>query len=176
MLRTHYSSQITPQYDGKTVTIAGWVSKVRDIGKVKFLIVRDKEGEVQITAKKGDIDDSIVKVITSLTRESTVSIRGKIKKNKNAPNGFEMIPENIVILSKAETPLPLETDPNIKSELETRINFRHLDLRRKDVAAVFRIKDVVHRAFIKYMEGEGFTLVHVPCIVAAATEGGTNLF
>jgi len=176
MLRTHYSSQITPQYDGKTVTIAGWVSKIRDIGKVKFLIVRDKEGEIQITAKKGDIDDKLVDTITKLTRESTVSVKGKIKKNRNAPNGFEVIPENIAVLSKAEVPLPLETDPNIKSELETRINFRYLDLRRKEVSAIFSIKDVVHRSFIKYMEQEGFTLVHVPCIVAAATEGGTNLF
>ncbi|MCX6815467.1 MAG: aspartate--tRNA(Asn) ligase [Candidatus Aenigmarchaeota archaeon] len=176
MLRTHYSSQITPQYDGKTVTVAGWVAKIRDIGKVKFLILRDKEGEVQIIAKKGDILDSLVDTITSLTRESVVSVTGKVIKNKDAPGGFEIVPEKINVLAKAEAPLPLETDPNIKSELDTRINFRYLDLRRKEVSAIFRIKDVVHRSFIKYLEAEGFILAHVPCVVSAATEGGTNLF
>ncbi len=176
MLRTHYSSQLTKKLDGKTVAVAGWVEKIRDIGKVKFLIVRDKDGETQVTAKKGECPEAVFDAISSLTRESVVSVKGTVKTSKAAPSGVEVFPQEIVVLSKSEAPLPLETDPNIKSELETRINYRFIDLRRKEVQAVFRVKDVVHRAFIRYMEQEGFTLVHVPCVVAASTEGGTNLF
>ncbi|MBI3190731.1 aspartate--tRNA(Asn) ligase [archaeon] len=176
MLRTHYSSGLDSKQDGKTVTVAGWVHKVRDIGKVKFLIIHDKDGEIQITAKKGECPDDVFREISSISRESVVSVKGTAKANKSAPAGMEVFPENLTIVSKAQAPLPLETDPSIKSELDTRLNYRFIDLRRKEVAAIFRIKDVVHRSFIKYMEQEGFTLMHVPCVVAAATEGGTNLF
>ncbi len=162
--------------DGETVTVAGWVQKIRNIGKVIFLIIRDREGEIQVTAKRGECPDTVFKDISSLSRESVVSIKGSVKVSKAAPSGTEIVPQEINILAKADAPLPLETDPNIKSELETRINYRFIDLRKKEIAAIFRIKDVVHRSFIKYMEQEGFTLVHVPCIVAASTEGGTDLF
>lgn len=176
MLRTHYSSHVTQKLTGKTVTIAGWVQKIRDLGKVKFIILRDREGEIQVTAKKGQTDEKVFSVIGELTRESVVSVRGKVEPAKNTPNNVEILPEEIVLLAKSEAPLPLETDPNIKSEIETRINYRFIDLRKKEVQAIFRIKDVIHRSFVRYFEEHGFTLVHTPCIVAAATEGGTNLF
>ena len=176
MLRTHYSTDVTPEMEGREVTVAGWVQKIRDIGKVKFIIVRDREGEIQVTAKKGEALESVFSVISDLTRESVISVKGRVQSVKNAPNNIEIMPTEIVLLAKAEAPLPLETDPNIKSELETRLSYRFLDLRKKEISAIFRIKDVIHRSFIKYFEEHGFTLVHTPCIVAAATEGGTNLF
>lgn len=176
MLRTHYSSHLTKKHHGKEVTVAGWIKKIRDIGKVKFIILRDKEGEIQVTAKKGGCPDAVFDSISSLTRESVLSVKGRVVSSKSAPNELEILPDEIIVLSKAETPLPLETDPNIKSELDTRINYRFLDLRRKEVDAIFRIKDVIHRSFVRYLEQEGFMLVHTPCIVAAATEGGTNLY
>lgn len=176
MLRTHYSSQLSKKLDGQQVTVAGWIKKIRDVGKIKFIILRDKDGDIQITAKKGDVSDEIFNSISSLVRESTLSIEGKLVASKTAPNEIELIPGKITVLSKAEAPLPLETDPNIISELETRLNYRFLDLRRKEIDAIFKIKDVIHRSFIKYLEGQGFMLVHTPCIVAAATEGGTDLY
>ena len=111
MLRTHYSSQITKAMDGKAVVIAGWVEKVRDLGKVKFLVVRDRDGVTQVTAKTGSSDKKVIDSIDKLTRESVVSVRGKVQKNASAPGEVEILPDEIVVLSKAETPLPLETDP-----------------------------------------------------------------
>jgi aspartyl-tRNA synthetase len=162
--------------DGKEVVVAGWVEKIRDIGKVKFIIVRDREGEMQVTAKKGECADEVFDSISSLTRESVVAVKGKVKITKATSSEIEITPIEINVLSVAQTPLPLETDPKIKSELDTRINYRFIDLRRKEIQSIFRIKDVVHRSFIRYLEHEGFTMVHVPCIVAASTEGGTDLF
>jgi aspartyl-tRNA synthetase len=176
MLRTHYSAHITQKQTGKTVVVAGWVQKIRDIGKVKFIVLRDKEGEVQITAKKGESPEKVFSVVQELTRESVISVKGRVEPARGTPNNVEILPEEIVLLAKAEAPLPLETDVNIKSELETRINYRFIDLRKKEIQAIFRVKDVIHRSFVRYFEEHGFTLIHTPCIVAAATEGGTNLF
>jgi len=176
MFRTHYSSEVTEKLEGKKVAIAGWIRSVRDMGKMKFLIISDQSGEIQVTVKKGETDDKIVDKIKKLGREDVVSFSGIVKKNSAAPGSRELMPKSMKILAKAETPLPLETDPRIKSNLDTRLDFRFLDMRKPDVRAIFRIKDVIQRSFVSYMENQGFVLLNTPVIVAAATEGGTNLF
>ena len=176
MLRTHYSNEITSDLDGKAVVIAGWVRTVRDIGKTKFLIVSDRFGEIQVTVKEQDVSDKILKTIKNLDREDVIFVSGTVKKNKTAPKEREIVPEKIKLLAKAETPLPLETDPRIKSNLDTRLDYRFLDMRKPETRAIFRIKDVIQRSFVRYFEEQGFVLFNTPVIVAAATEGGTNLF
>lgn len=170
MLRTHYSFDAN---EG-SVTIAGWVRAIRDIGKTKFVIVADRYGEVQVTAKKGETSDSLMKQIDALAKESVVSVSGIVKKSAQAPGGREIIPDKIIVLSKSEAILPL--DLKVKSNLDTRLDFRFLDLRRPEVRAIFRIKDVIQRSFVRYFEERGFILINTPAIAAAATEGGTNLF
>ena len=176
MLRTHYTDAITEKNDGKSVKLAGWVSKIRDLGKVKFIILRDKGGEIQITLKKGETAEEILNVAKGLSREDVVVVSGKVSKNTSSMGGREIIPDKLELISKSAVPLPLETDPKIKSELDTRLDNRFLDLRRPEVNAIFRIKDVVQRSFVEYFEKHGFVLVNTPVIVAAATEGGANLF
>jgi nondiscriminating aspartyl-tRNA synthetase len=173
MHRSHYSSEIGDDMDGKEVTIAGWVKNVRDLGKVRFLILGDRDGTMQVIVKEGDATFDQVK---TFSRESVVSISGIVKLNKAAPGGREILPKSITLLSKASAPLPLETDPKIQSELDTRLNYRFLDLRKPEVKAIFKVKDVIHRSFVKHLEEQGFILMHVPGIVAASTEGGAGLF
>lgn len=170
-----YSNELVKMC-GKNVNVAGWVRTIRDIGKTKFLILADRSGTIQITAKKNEVSDEILKIISSLGREDVISVFGNVKKCEQAPKGIEIIPNTIELLAKAEVPLPLETDPKIKSNLDTRLDYRFLDLRKPENKAIFRIKDVIQRSFVKYLEGQGFILVNTPVIVAAATEGGTNLF
>src|SRR3989344_8881337 len=104
MLRTHYSSHITQKMAGETVVVAGWVQKIRDIGKVKFVVMRDREGEIQITAKKGDTPESVFSVISELTRESVISVKGRVESAKNTPNSVEIMPTEMTLLAKAEVP------------------------------------------------------------------------
>ncbi len=174
MLRTHYSSQITEKDDGKKAVVAGWVRSIRDIGKAKFIILADRYGEIQIIAKKGEISDALLKQIDGLVKESVVSVEGNVKKNEQAHGGREIVPERITILNKSEPVLPL--DLKMKSQLDTRLDYRFLDLRQPQVRAIFRIKDVIQRSFVRYLEENDFMLVNTPAIVAAATEGGTDLF
>ncbi len=176
MLRTHYSKDVFDEKDGKKVKLAGWARKIRSLGSIKFILLADKFDIVQVTAKKGDVKEDVIKKISSLTREDVIVVSGKVKENKKAPGGKEIIPEEIEIIAKSKSPLPLETDPRIESELDTRIDYRFLDLRNPKVRAIFRIKDVIQRSFIRYFEQHGFLLMNTPVIVAAATEGGTELF
>lgn len=173
---TPYTSGITKNLAGKTIEVCGWVRKVRDLGSVKFLIVYDRMGEIQATLKKGGVPKELFDLVDKIPRESVVKVSGTVEKNDKAPGGIEISPKKIELIVKAESPLPLETDPNIKSELDTRIDNRFLDLRKRENAAIFKIKDVIYRSFIDYLEEEGFTLMVTPSIIAAATEGGTNLF
>lgn len=170
MLRTHYSHEAR---EGK-VTVAGWVRAIRDIGKTKFIIIADRYGEIQVTAKSGDVSDSIMKQVNALVKESVIAVKGNVKKAAQAPGGREITPAEITVLNKSEPILPL--DIKIKSQLDTRLDFRFLDLRRPEVRAIFRIKDVIQRSFVRYLEERDFVLINTPSIVAAATEGGTNLF
>lgn len=170
MLRTHYSSEVK---DGD-VAIAGWVRAVRDIGKAKFVIIADRYGEMQVTAKSGEVGEALLKQISGLAKESVIAVKGKVRKSAQAPGGKEIVPTEIIILNKSESVLPL--DLKIKSNLDTRLDFRFLDLRHPEMRAIFRIKDVIQRSFVRYFEERDFIMVNTPAIVAAATEGGTNLF
>src|SRR3989344_7963822 len=80
MLRTHYTDAITEKNDGKNVKLAGWVSKIRDLGKVKFIILRDNGGEIQITLKKGEIAEEIFDTAKNLSREDVIVVAGKVRK------------------------------------------------------------------------------------------------
>ncbi len=169
MLRTHYVSDVNAGMDGQNVTLAGWIDTIRDVGKIKFIILRDRTGKAQIVVK----DMSMIP--ENMLRESVISIEGVVSRTKSSKDfSWEILPTVIKMLNPAEAPLPL--DPNVESELETRLDNRFLDLRNPKIQAIFRIKDVIQRSFVRYFEDHGFVLVNVPSIVAASTEGGTDLF
>ncbi|MBI4014966.1 MAG: aspartate--tRNA(Asn) ligase, partial [Candidatus Aenigmarchaeota archaeon] len=144
MIRTHYFSEIDASCDGKEVTIAGWARNIRDSGKITFLFVADRTGETQIIAKLGEADEKTRSVIKTLDREDVIAVRGIVRINDKAPGGKEIVPTAVTVLNRAEKPLPMETDPNITSSLDTRLNYRFLDLRNPKTRAIFRVKDVIH--------------------------------
>ncbi|NJE25349.1 aspartate--tRNA(Asn) ligase [Thermococcus sp. MV5] len=176
MYRTHYSSQITEELNGKKVRIAGWVHEVKDLGGIKFLWIRDRDGITQITAPKKKVSEELFKLIPKLNSEDVVSVEGVVNFTPKAKLGFEIIPEKIEILSKAGTPLPLDPTGKIKAELDTRLDNRFIDLRRPEVMAIFKIRSSVFRAVRDFFYREGFVEIHTPKIIATATEGGTELF
>lgn len=171
--RTHYSKEVPKK--GEAI-VMGWVREIRDIGSLKFIVLADREGFIQITAKKEDVSKEIMKKIDSLTRESVIAVKGKIKENKQAPGGREVIPEEIKILNMAAQPLPLEVTKKTSAELPTRLDARFLDLRKPETASIFNIADTIKISFLNYFDQEGFININPPLIVASATEGGTELF
>jgi aspartyl/asparaginyl-tRNA synthetase len=174
-MRTHYSNELSPEFDGREVTLAGWVHELRDHGKLKFLLLRDRGGVIQVTAKKGDTPDSVVDLIGKLSKESAVQVKGKVAKNSKAPGGFELKPSEVNVIAASITPLPLDVTGKVDADLDTRLNNRFMDVRKPEVQAVFKIRAVIQDAFREFFLNRGFIEINPPSIIAAASEGGTNL-
>ncbi len=173
--RTHLSSEINESLAGKEVVIAGWVHVKRDLGGKKFLIVRDKDGYIQVVIDKRK-QPELAKLFTELTPESTVSVVGTVKLDKRAPNGYEIVPKEIIVHSKAKAPLPLDVSGKVPADFDTRMRERVLDLRREESRAYFKIVSTALRAIREELYRRGFIEVFTPKIIATATEGGAALF
>lgn len=176
MKRTHYSNQITPEMDKGTVTIAGWVHEIRDLGGIAFLVVRDREGLSQVTLFKKAMEQEVLDTVKGLSRESVVSVTGTVQKMAQAPNGYELIPKKITVLSASASPLPMDTTGKVDADLDTRLDARFMDTRRPRTQAIFRIRHLVLRSIREYLSNDGFLEITTPKVVATATEGGTALF
>ena len=175
MMRTHYVSQVTDKMEGQPVTVAGWAHEIRDIGKIKFLVLRDRTGLLQVTAKRGIVPDEVVDSI-NFVKETVVQVEGKVVVGKGAKAGIELIPSKVVVLGPVSETIPFEVTGKVPADLDVRLDNRYIDLRRLETTAIFKIRSVAHRAFREKLEGLDFQEITPPSIVAAATEGGTNLF
>ena len=171
-----YSEEITPSMDGEKVEVAGWVHDKRKLGGLVFIILRDRTGLIQVTLPKKFISPVVFEVARSLSKESVISVNGKVQKEEKAPNGYEIIPESIEILSSAATPLPLDPSGKVDANLDTRLDNRVMDLRRPEVNAVFRIRDVAISAGREFLTESGFIEIQTPNIISTSSEGGTELF
>lgn len=163
--------------DGQEVVLAGWAHETRDLGGIAFLVLRDREGFAQVTLVKKLVDRPMFNLVRkSISRESVVWVKGKVKAEPKAPRGFEILPIEIKVLNPAEVPLPLDPTGKVDCELDTRLDARFLDIRRPCILAGFEIESAVLQSLRDYFYRKGITEVFTPKIVAAATEGGTDLF
>jgi len=174
--RTHYSSEILPELDGKEITLFGWVEEIRDLGGLKFIVLRDKEGVIQITAHSEDVDEKISERISGLNKQTVIGVKGIVKKMSKAPQGAEIIPEKIKVLASAKHPLPLDPTGRTPADIDVRLNSRILDLRRPTSRAIFKIQHTVLATIRKFLSERGYLEVITPKIIASATEGGATLF
>lgn len=159
----------------KEAEIAGWVESIRELGKIRFLVLRDASGVVQITAPKGKVKDDVFDSLKDISRESVIYAKGEVKDSKQAPGGKEIIPNKIILINKAEE-IPIDISDNSKTELPKRLDYRFLDFHRKKTQAIFRIQNVISNSFREYFYKKGYMEMQPPCIISAASEGGTELF
>ena len=164
--RSHYSMDVTNKEYGKSITVAGWIEDIRNIGSIAFIILRDRKGTLQVTALKKENPELFEKIV-KIPRESVIVVNGECKKSDKARNGFEVIPKELEILSSAETPLPLGVVDKVESELETRLDNRFIDLRKQEIQAIFRIRNKVIEAIHEYLRKNNFIEVHTPILLRA---------
>ena len=171
--RNKYCGEITIVDAGKTVRIGGWINSIRNLGSLVFLTVRDESGVVQVISEESE-------KLLDLTRESTVTITGTVQKrsgnvNPNMKTGeIEIILDTIEVLGKCENVLPFEINRSKEANEETRLKYRYLDLRNRDVhdKIVFRSKVV---DFIrKTMKEMDFTEITTPIITGSSPEGARD--
>ena len=156
--------------------INGWAEEIQNLGGIKFIKLHTVSGDIQITLPKKKVSKQLFNKVDKITRQSAISVTGTIRKKKDAPGGKEIIPKNIEIVNLAETPLPLEPSEKTPAELDTRLDWRFLDLRTEKSLAIFRIQNKILKAFREFLIKNSFIEIQPPCIIASASEGGADLF
>jgi len=159
----------------KKVEIAGWIHKSRDLSKVKFLVLRDISGIVQVTGIKGETSAEVFDMIDKIPKESVVYISGELKSSKQAPGGKEVFPDRIVVLNSSEE-LPIDASDFSKTELPKRLDYRFLDFHRRKTQAIFKIQTEISNSFREYFYNKGYIELQPPCVIGNSSEGGTELF
>jgi len=159
-----------------TAEVVGWVHEVRDLGGLAFFLIRDRTGILQVTIVKKSANEAVLAAARAVSRESVVRVAGRVKAIDKAPGGRELIPDTFEIINTSESPLPLDVVEKVPAELDTRLDARFLDARRPRVTAVFQIRSAIMQAIHSFLFESGFIHITTPKIVAAATEGGTELF
>jgi len=174
--RTHYTSEITPELDGKEVLVLGWVKDLRDLGAIRFVILQDREGTAQVTIMRKKTSKEVLERTESLQRQYCIGVKGAVKKTEMTERGVEIIPNEIRILGFAQHPLPLDVTGKTPADLDVRLDARVLDLSLEENRAIFKIQHFALSTIRKFLSDRDFLEVHTPRIIASATEGGAALF
>jgi asparaginyl-tRNA synthetase len=163
------------KHDGQIVTIQGWLYNLRESGKLLFPIFRDGSGVVQGVVPKAAVTPETFETIKTLTLESSVIVRGKVRADKRAPGGYELDVTDIQVVQKVA-----EDDPYPISLKEHGVDFlmehRHLWIRSPKQSAILRIRAEIIKAARDFFDNQGFTLTDPPILTPAACEGTTTLF
>jgi aspartyl-tRNA synthetase len=174
--RSHYSDELNQSMDGNEVIVMGWVLTIRGHGNISFATIRDKNGDIPIVAKKGDCPDEVREKISILKAHSSIAVIGKVKSSEKAPTGFEIIPTELRVFSDVEKIPPFEPLAKTVKNIDTRLEVRPIDLRRKPLQHIFNVRSSVLKAIRDYFYQQKFTEINTPKIIATATEGGAALF
>lgn len=156
-----------------TVTLMGWVQAVRGHKAVQFVIFRDHTGLLQLVHERGADSDLIAETIDSLTPESAVEVTGILLDNPRVRLGQrELRITELTLVNRAATPLPIDAS----TKLDTRLDWRFLDLRRPENRLIFEAQTVAEEAMRKFWLSQGFLEIHSPKFISAASESGAELF
>jgi nondiscriminating aspartyl-tRNA synthetase len=174
--RTHYSADVKPEMDGEEVTLFGWVQEIRDLGGIRFLILQDREGTIQVTILRKKADSEVLSKSDVLQKRYSIGVKGIVKKTDMTPRGVEVLPKEIKVLATASPQLPMDIAGKTPANLEVRLDARALDLSQEKNIAVFKIQHTALEAIRDFLFEKGFIEVYTPRIIASATEGGAALF
>lgn len=165
-------------YADKEIVFDGFVDAIRDIKWVQFVVLRDSTGKVQMTIEKSlEENKEMVELISSLPLESTVRVNCKVVLNPNVKlNGMELIPSKIVVTSRSENELPFNYKDLDNVNLDTRLDYRFIDLRNDKNMKIFQIQSVIVKYMREYLYNNKFTEIHTPKLIGAASESGSDVF
>ena len=165
-------------YVDKEIVFEGFVDAIRDIKWVQFVILKDNTGKVQMTIEKSLEDNKeMVELISTLPLESTVKVNCKVVLNPNVKlNGMELIPTKIEVTSRSENELPFNYKDLDNVNLDTRLDYRFIDLRNEKNMKIFEIQSVIVKYMREYLYNHKFTEIHTPKLIGAASESGSEVF
>ena len=159
-------------FKDKEVEIRGWVFNKRSSGKVRFLLIRDGTGLIQGTIFSSKKDDPLFKKFDTLTQESSLIVRGKVREDSRAPGGFELTIKDVEIIQVADE-YPITPKAHSTPFL---MEHRHLWLRSQKQHAILQIRTELIKAIRDFFDDRGFRLMDTPILTPSACEGTTTLF
>ncbi len=161
-----------PQFEGQDVELRGWVHNYRSSGKIQFIIFRDGTGLCQAVIFVKDVAPEVFEAGKKLTQESSVIIRGSVRKDDRAPGGYEIGVKELNVLQVAEE-YPITPKEH---GTEFLMDNRHLWIRSARQAAILRIRNEIVMAIHQFLQDNGFLLTESPILMGTSAEGGANLF
>ncbi len=175
--RTHNCGELRAQDAGKTVTLAGWMENLREVGGgVGFLVLRDFFGVTQVVVETEDL----LAQVKALNKETTIQVEGTVRertnKNPKIPTGdVEIAPQSIRVLSRCQhNELPFEVNFSRDADEAQRLRYRYLDLRNPQVKGNIVLRSQVVSALRRAMEAEGFQEINTPILTASSPEGARD--
>jgi len=173
--RTHYTDEIEGAKEEKIV-LSGWVHEIKDLARTRFIWLRDSHGVAQVTILKSSAAPEILKSSDSLGREDVIAVEGKPVKERVAKIGAEISPTKIELISKSLETAPLDISGKIESNLDARLDWRVIDLRRRENLAIFQIQSKLVEGMAEYLHRNGYLQVFTPCLLGGTSEGGAEVF
>ena len=175
--RTDYCGNITSKYEGQEVTLYGWVQRVRNLGNLVFIDLRDREGIVQVVVNK-DSGKDLMSVADELGSEYVIEVKGKVVKrssvNPDMKTGeVEVDATEIDILNKSKVP-PFEIKNDITANEQTRLKYRYLDLRRPTLQRAIMLRAKIMRAVHEFFDENGFIDIETPILGKSSPEGARD--
>ncbi|HSE60695.1 MAG TPA: aspartate--tRNA(Asn) ligase [Candidatus Saccharimonadales bacterium] len=163
------------EHVGKQATIKGWLHKKRLLGGLTFIVIRDRSGIAQALVKdKGEVEK-----LRGLQIGTVLEVSGVVAADDRAPGGVEIHEVGLKVDVPVEMEPPIEIDKPLSHEsdnLDTLFEYRVIGLRSPREQAVFKIQSEIQRAIREYLRGQDFTEIRTPKLLAAATEGGAEVF
>lgn len=158
---------------GEEVLVKGWLHSIRSLGKINFVLLRDREGVMQIVVE----DKEQYTQIKNLQPGSILYVTGEVKEASNLESGAEVINPRIEVERPVIDVPPVEySKPEVKADMDTILDYRPLTLRNERISAVFKIQATIVAAYREFLTKQGFTEFFGPNVISASSEGGTELF
>mgnify|MGYP006269524477 CR=1 FL=1 len=154
-------------HEGAEVTVSGWVHRIRDLGGITFVLLRDRSGLAQL----------VYDAPPELHNETVISVRGTVAANEKAPGGYEVQAGETRVLGAADPELPLSVNQNVdKVGIEAILDHRIISLRNPQIRRIFELQASVVQLFAEWLRAQDFTEIKSSKIIGSGTEGGTGLF
>ncbi len=175
MLRTHYANQILSA-TGQEVVVAGWVDNVKELPNLRFIILRDRTGLIQVTVHKKNSPPEAISASDKINLQDALLVTGTVPEKQIAKVGPEIQAKELVVLSRSETPLPIDLTGSGETQLDTRLDWRPLDLRNPKSLAIFQIEAKIIEGMEEFLRANGYIQVSTPAILGGVSEGGSEVF
>ncbi len=177
MFRSHTCGELRASDINKSVTLSGWVQRIRKMGGMTFIDLRDRYGITQITAVESE-NKSLFDQMNELGREYVIQASGTViersSKNKNIPTGeIEIKLENITILNKSEIP-PFTIEDETDGGEELRMKYRYLDIRRNSIRKNLELRHQMAQSIRSYLDKQNFLEVETPVLIGSTPEGARD--